>query len=64
MIFCWACGAARYLSFPAWLASMTQVPGWRKVTVAEPDREHTTALGGSMVKMTGLPDPPPRADAR
>ena len=64
VIFCWAWKAAWYLSFPAWLASMTQVPGWLKATVAGPDREHTAALGESTVKVTGLPDPPPRADTR
>ena len=45
---------------PAWLASMTQVPGWAKATVA-PEIEHTEALAGSMLKMTGSPDPPPVA---
>ena len=57
---CWAWRAAWYLVLPAWLASMTQVPGLSKVTV-EPEIEHTERLAGSMLKVTGLPDPPPVA---
>jgi len=29
---CWACGAGRYCAFPAWLASITQLPAAVKVT--------------------------------
>jgi hypothetical protein len=57
---CWAWGAAWYLVLPAWLASMTQVPGLSKVTV-EPEMEHAELLAGSMLKVTWLPDPPPVA---
>ena len=57
---CWAWGAAWYLSLPAWLASMTQLPVLLKVTL-EPMIEHTEALPGSMLRITGLPDPPPEA---
>ena len=57
---CWAWAAAWYLVLPAWLASMTQVPGFLKVTV-EPEIEHTEPLAGLMLKVTRLPDPPPLA---
>jgi hypothetical protein len=39
---------------------MTQLPGLSKVTV-EPEIEHTEPLAGLMLKVTGLPDPPPLA---
>ena len=58
VIFCWACGAARYLSFPAWLASMTHSPGSPKVT-ASPKTAHTSRE--PELKVTGLPEPPPFA---
>jgi hypothetical protein len=58
VIVCWSWGAGWYLALPTWLASMTQLPGWLKVT-AEPEIEHTEALPGSMLRITGLPDPPP-----
>jgi hypothetical protein len=45
---------------PAWLASMTQLPGWLNVTVP-PETEHTAPLPESMLKLTGSPDPPPDA---
>jgi len=45
---------------PAWRASITHGPAWWNVTVA-PDIEHADALGGSMLNVTGLPDPPPVA---
>jgi hypothetical protein len=57
---CCAWGAAWYLALPAWLALMTQVPGLLKVTV-EPEIEHTASGAGSVLKVTGLPDPPPVA---
>jgi len=60
VIVCWAWGAGWYCALPAWLASMTQLPCWLKVTV-EPESEHTEVLEESMVKVTGLPEAPPDA---
>src|SRR5260370_4099353 len=61
VIACWAWGAAWYLPLPAWLASMTQLPSWPKVTV-DPEIEHAELVeDGSMLKVTGFPEPPPRA---
>jgi hypothetical protein len=60
VIACWASGAGWYLALPTWLASMTQRPGWLKVTV-EAEIEHTDSLEESMVKVTRLPEPPPDA---
>ena len=58
---CRAWGAGWYFALPAWLASMTQLPGWPKVT-AEPEIEHAELVeDGSMVKVTGFPEPPPVA---
>ena len=58
---CRAWGAGWYLSLPAWLASMTQLPGWPKVT-GEPEMEHAELVEDeSMVKVTGFPEPPPVA---
>jgi hypothetical protein len=60
VIACRAWGAGWYVASPAWLASMTQLPGWLKVTV-EPEIEQTEVPGESMVKVTGLPEAPPGA---
>jgi hypothetical protein len=58
---CWAWGAGWYFAAPAWLASMTQLPGWPKVTV-DPLTEQAELLEDeSMLKVTGLPEPPPVA---
>ena len=55
------------MALPAWLASMTQLPTLLKVTVVllielvvpiEPVMEHTEE---PVVKVTGLPEPPPDA---
>jgi hypothetical protein len=51
-------GAGWYLSLPAWLASMTQLPGWPKVTV-EPEMEHAELV--EVLNVTGFPEPPPVA---
>ena len=61
LMVCWAWGAAWYLSLPAWLASMTQLPGWPKVT-RDPEIEQAELVeDGSMLKVTGFPEPPPVA---
>ena len=60
VIVCWTWGAAWYLALPAWFAPMTQRPGWLKVTGAA-EIEHTDPLAEAMVKVTGLPEPPPDA---
>jgi hypothetical protein len=61
VIVCWTWGAAWYLPLSAWLASMTQLPGWPKVTV-DPEIEHAELVeDGSMLKVTGFSEPPPRA---
>jgi hypothetical protein len=59
---CCTCGAAPYCVFPAWLASILQVPeGDTKLDVApamwQPDVEEW-----SMEKVTGLPEAPPVAE--
>jgi len=62
-IACWAWGARWYFALPAWLASMTQLPGRLKVTT-EPEIEHVEVFEGSMVKITRLPEAPPTAATR
>ena len=57
---CCVCGAAANSSSPSWLASIVQVPPPMKLTV-EPEIVHTELLAGSIVNVTGLPDPPPVA---
>ena len=60
VIACWAWCAGWYFALPTWLASMTQLPPARKVTVW-PMIEHTAVLEGAMAKTTGLPEVPPNA---
>src|SRR5580658_183282 len=58
----WTWGAAAYLALPAWLASMTQLPGAVKVTEV-PDTVHTPGPPEeSTENTTGLAEPPPVAD--
>ena len=56
---CWACGAGVF-ALPAWLASITQLPGAVKLTVS-PVRLQTPVEPEATERTTGFPDPPPVA---
>jgi hypothetical protein len=59
---CAAPGCGPYCVFPAWLASISQVPeGDAKLTV-EPEIWQPDVEDGSMQKLTGLPEAPPVAE--
>jgi hypothetical protein len=52
---CCTCGAGPYVAFPAWFASIVQVPTPVKVTF-EPAIEQTLLAVGSIVSATGRPE--------
>ena len=57
---CCTCVAAFQLLFPAWFALILHVPAALKLTTPD-EIEQIALVVASIVKVTGLPDPPPVA---